>query len=142
MVISHQQTIEILPKSNANIFEAHKKIVVESAKKIIESNVKVEKNASEVKEMSSNMTKFMIEFQTSSDKNVTKVNKVIEGFCESLQKENEAFSILHFGLQRDNADHHTAIANTILRMQIDLPYEKIMDSLVESTHKVKVIRNN
>lgn len=70
----------------------------ESAKKIVESNAKVDKVVYDVKEISSNMTKFMFEFQTSYDKNVSKVNKMIEGFCLSLQTEKEALSSLHFGL--------------------------------------------
>lgn len=138
MVISHQETIKMLTKDNANTFESQQNLANDSTKKIVECNEKV---VSKIKEMSFEMKNFMYEFQISSDKNFTKVNKVIEGFCLSLQTKNEALSSLHFGLQHDNADHYTSIANSILRMKTDLAYEnKIMDALVESTQKVKVLK--
>lgn len=111
MVLIHQATIEMLVNSNASVFEAQKTSATDSTKKIVESNEKIEKVVSEVKKISSNMQKFMIDFQNSFDKNVSEVNKVIGGFCLSLQTEKEALSSLCFGLQRDNTDHHTSIAN-------------------------------
>lgn len=55
--------------------------------------------------------------------------------------EGISLSILCFGLQRDNADHHTSIPNSTLRMQFDIAHEKkFMDALVESTQKVKVLK--
>ncbi|CAI9288153.1 unnamed protein product [Lactuca saligna] len=117
----------MLTKSNDDIFENQKKLAVESTKKITHVDAKIDKFVADFKEMTSNMKNFMADFQTSS-------NKVIEGFRSSLQYEKEALSSIYYGLQRDNADHHTSIANSILRLQTDLAHEnKIIDSLTLST---------
>lgn len=61
------------------------------------------------------------------------MNKVIHSFRTSLQNEKEALFGLLFGLQMDNVDHHTSIANSILTSQAIQDHEnKIMDALVEA----------
>lgn len=100
MVISHQAAIEMLTKSNVDIFENKKKLVTGSAKKIAHIKASIDKVVSDVKEMTFDMKMFMVDFQTSSDKNVVEVNMVIEGFLLSLPSEKEALSSLHYGLQR------------------------------------------
>lgn len=59
---------------------------------------------------------FVANFRMASDKNVTDVNKVVEGFQNSLQAEKEVLSSLRFGIQRDNADLHTSFPERILRL--------------------------
>lgn len=141
MVKTHQVVIEMLTKLVANTFEAQKKLVDDSDHKIVELQVKVDQAVLEVKDMYLNMKKFTKSFQSSSNNNVSEVNKVIEGFCLSLQTEKESLSSLCFGLQKDNTNHHTSIANSILRMQNELAHEtKVMDALAGSTQKVKVLK--
>lgn len=139
MVTSHQATIEMVTTSNVDIFENQKDLAADSAKKIADVEAKIDKVVADVEEITSYMKKFMVDFQTSSNKNVVEVNKFIEGFGSSLQSEKESPSILCCGLQHDNVDHHMSITNSILRMQTDLAHEnKTMDALTESTQKVKV----
>lgn len=134
MVTSHQATIEMVTTSNVDIFENQKDLAADSAKKIADVEAKIDKVVADVEEITSYMKKFMVDFQTSSNKNVVEVNKFIEGFGSSLQSEKESPSILCCGLQHDNVDHHMSITNSILRMQTDLAHEnKTMDALTEST---------
>lgn len=74
MVTSHQATIEMLTQSSANVFEYQKKLATKSAKKIEESNSKIDKVTSDVMEMFSYVKQLMTDFQNSSNKNVVEVN--------------------------------------------------------------------
>lgn len=93
MVISHQATIEMLTQSNVNTFEAHKKLDEEPTKKIVEASERFDKVVLEVTEISFNMTKFMFDFQTSSDKDVSEFNKVIKGFVNVFKLRRKIFQV-------------------------------------------------
>ncbi|CAH1434009.1 unnamed protein product [Lactuca virosa] len=57
------------------------------------------------------------------------------------ENEKEALYGLLFGLQKDNVDHHTLIANSILTLQTSQANEnKIMDALAKATTKIQVLK--
>ncbi|CAI9293583.1 unnamed protein product [Lactuca saligna] len=72
---------------------------------------------------------------TNSTKKIVELNEKIEKVVSE-----EALSGLRFGLQRDNTDHHTFIANSILKMHNDLDHANRIMTLAESTYKVNVLK--
>lgn len=89
----------MLTKSNANIFEAHKKLVEESAKKIAKSNATVEKLLMMLRKCLPIKESLSLSLKLPLIRMLLRLTRIFEGFCQYLQKEKEAFSHLRFGLQ-------------------------------------------
>ncbi|CAI9282208.1 unnamed protein product [Lactuca saligna] len=75
MLKSHQDTVEMLTSVNAKVLEDSSTAIKDSEKTISETTAKVKKLHEEV-------TSFMAEFRSSSDKNIEAMNKI-----EKLQKD-------------------------------------------------------
>lgn len=124
LIPSHEKTILKLVQENVDKLSQHKKLVDDYAKLVKEWSWHVSTILTEVNALGTKQQAFMNSFQTSFNENVSNMNEVILSFQTSLLKEKEALFELHFRLQKDNVDHHTYIANSILTLQISKAHEK------------------
>ena len=126
---THRATVEMLTSSNAKIIEESSKSISASEKEIYDATENISKPHQEVKE-------FIYDFRTSSDKNTTNMNKVIEGFRSALKAEKEALSTLCVNIKVGNVELNSTITTKIEKLQDHLEGEnKIMDALAEQTQK-------
>ncbi|CAI9290396.1 unnamed protein product [Lactuca saligna] len=94
-----------MPKSLNNqikVTQAFENRISEATKKVLHLQT-------EVKE-------FKVDFRTSSDKTITDMNKVIEGFRSYLKAEKEDLKTLHADIKRDNVDLNTAITHQLTKL--------------------------
>lgn len=122
----------MLIKANAKVLEESSKAIKAFEKIITETTAKVEKLQQEV-------TTFMVEFRTTSESNNEAINKVIEGFHNSLKAERMALSVIRSNIKVKNDELTSSVVSKIEKLQADLAVEnKIMDELAEKTQKVTV----
>lgn len=122
----------MLTSSNAKVLKEATKAIQASQQTISETTATIKKPHQEV-------TMFMNDFITSSNKNTANMNKVIKGFLNSLKDEKEAHSLILSDIKVENVELTSSIVSKIEKLQEELAAEnKIMDELTEKTQKAKV----
>ncbi|KAI3510617.1 hypothetical protein L1887_17749 [Cichorium endivia] len=131
---THKSQVETLISTNA-------KLVEDFSSSMDKAKTSMEENAKKIVTLEQQVLEFMEAFTDSSNNWVEKVQKVINGFAETLKAEKVATAAVRSEILKDNSDLSSTLQSKIDKLREDLASEnELMDLVASKTTKIQLLK--